>query len=179
MASFSNLWLQAPEHNSVAEHKNCTLIEGTRCILQQAGLDNKFWADTVYFTNYVGNRAPTKIVENSTPYELMSGHKPDISNLHVFRCPAAVLIQTQLLKLASKINKCLYIGLNQEGEGDRFYNLSTRKIIVSWNATFFENVAHPINNFITGTNAGLLPAPSAPVTSTAVYTFSALLSFNL
>ena len=106
-------------------------MEGARCILQQAGLDNKFWADTVYFTNYVENRAPTKIVENLTPYELMSGHKPDISNLRVFGCPAAVLIQTQLPKLASKINKCLYIGPNHEGESNRFYNLSIRKIIVS------------------------------------------------
>ena len=85
----------------------------------------------------------------------MSGHKPDISNLRVFRCPAAVLIQTQLLKLASKINKCFYIGLNHEGKDDRFYNLSTRKIIVSRNAMFFENVARPTNNFITGCNAGL------------------------
>ena len=33
---------------------------------------------------------------------------------------------------------------------------------------FFENVAHPTNNFITGTNAGLLPAPPTPVTSTAI-----------
>ena len=55
-----------PEHNGVAERKNRTLMEGTRCILQQAGLDNKFWANAVYFTNYVGNQALTKIVENST-----------------------------------------------------------------------------------------------------------------
>ena len=120
-----------PEHNGVAERKNRTLMEGARYILQQAGLNNKFWADAVYFTNYVENQAPTKIVENSTPFELMLGHKPDISNLHVFGCPATVLIQTQLPKLTSKINKCFYIGLNQEGEGDRFYNLSTHKIIVS------------------------------------------------
>ena len=98
----------------------------------------------------------------------MLGYKPDISNLRVFGCPAAVLIQTHLPKLASKINKCLYIGPNQEGEGDRFYNLSTRKIIISRNATFFENVAHPTTNF-TGVrvNAGLLPATPAD-TSTAV-----------
>ena len=82
-----------------------------------------------------------------------------------------MLIQTQLLKLTSKINKCIYIGLNQEGEDDRFYNLSTRKIIVSRNATFFENVAHPTINFITGVrvNTRLLPAPTAaPETSTAI-----------
>jgi len=83
------------------------------CILQQAGYDNKFWANAVYFMNYVGNQALTKIVENSTPFELISGHKPDISNLRFFSCPAAVLIQTQLSKLASKINKCLCIGPNQ------------------------------------------------------------------
>ena len=29
-------------------------------------------------------------------------------------------------------------------------------------------MAHPTNNFITGTNAGLLLAPSAPVTSTVI-----------
>jgi len=70
-----------PEHNGVAERKNRTLMEGVHCILQQSGLDNKFWADAVYFTNYIENQAPTKIVENSTPFELMSGYKPVISNL--------------------------------------------------------------------------------------------------
>ena len=30
------------------------------------------------------------------------------------------------------------------------------------------SLAHPTNNFIIGTNAGLLPAPSAPVTSTVI-----------
>ena len=44
-----------PEHNGVAERKNRTLMEGVRCILQHSGLDNKFWADAVYFTNYVEN----------------------------------------------------------------------------------------------------------------------------
>ena len=41
-----------PEHNGVAERKNRTLIERARCILQQAGLSEKFWADAVYFVNY-------------------------------------------------------------------------------------------------------------------------------
>jgi len=81
-----------PKHNGVAERKNHTLMEGTYCILQQAGLDNTFWADTVYFTNYVENQASTKIVENLTPFELISGYKPDISNLRVFGCLVAVLI---------------------------------------------------------------------------------------
>ena len=44
-----------PEHNSVTERKNHMLMEGAHCILQQAGLDNKFWANAVYFTNYVEN----------------------------------------------------------------------------------------------------------------------------
>jgi len=59
-----------PKHNSVAECKNCMPMESAHCILQQAGLDNKFWANTVYFTNYIGNQAPTKIVEQSTHFPL-------------------------------------------------------------------------------------------------------------
>ena len=73
-----------------------------------------------------------------------------------------MLIETHQQKLATKIAKCLYLGPNREGEGDRFYNLTTCKIIVSCNATFFENVGITHTN-IRGTplnNIGIFITPA-------------------
>lgn len=136
-----------PEHNGVAERKNRTLVEGARCLLQDMGLDGKFWAHAILFVNHVNNRAPTKALNNTTtPFELMYEEKPDLSHVRVFGCPAAVLCEAKIPKLAPKIYKCLYLGPNPEGEGNTFYNLLTRHVIVSRNATFYEKVVFPTTN---------------------------------
>ena len=44
-----------PEQNGVAERKNRTLLEATRCMLIQAGQPGSFWAEAISTANHIQN----------------------------------------------------------------------------------------------------------------------------
>lgn len=66
-----------PQLNGVAERKNRTLIEMTRCLLNDSNLPKQFWAEGVNTANYLQNRLLTTST-GKTPYELWHGKRPQI-----------------------------------------------------------------------------------------------------
>ncbi|KAE8675254.1 hypothetical protein F3Y22_tig00111689pilonHSYRG00088 [Hibiscus syriacus] len=72
------------QQNGVVERMNKTLLERTRVILRDAGLEKSFWAEAVNTTCYLVNRAPSTVIELKTPMEMWTGKPADYSNLHVF-----------------------------------------------------------------------------------------------
>ncbi|GJR23799.1 retrovirus-related pol polyprotein from transposon TNT 1-94 [Tanacetum coccineum] len=64
------------EQNGVAERKNRTIVEMTRCMLKQKGMRDSFWADCVATTVYIINISPVKFVWEQTPYKAWSSNKP-------------------------------------------------------------------------------------------------------
>ena len=61
------------------------------------------------------NRIPSKAVEK-TPYELWTGKRPGLSFLKIWGCEAYVKRQASD-KLASKSDKCLFVGYPKETKG--------------------------------------------------------------
>lgn len=59
-----------PEQNGVAERKNRTLMETARCLLIQAELPPRFWAEAVNVANYIRNRCPSKYLNGKTPFKM-------------------------------------------------------------------------------------------------------------
>ena len=57
-----------PQQNGLAERKNRTLSEMAKCMILDAGMNNKFWAEAINTENYILNRLPNKS-NNVTPYE--------------------------------------------------------------------------------------------------------------
>lgn len=45
------------------------------------------WAKASHVFVYVENKVPHQALENKTPEEVFTGVKPEISHLHIFRCP--------------------------------------------------------------------------------------------
>lgn len=52
-----------PQQNGIAERKNRTLNEMARCMLLDAGLPTKYWAEAVNTASYLQNRLPTRSLE--------------------------------------------------------------------------------------------------------------------
>ena len=66
---------------------------------------------------YILNRVPSKSVP-STPYELWSGKKPDLSNLRPWGCAGYVHNATYKHgNLGLKANKCVFIRYSDESKG--------------------------------------------------------------
>ena len=77
--------LGTPQQNGVTDRRNRTLLDIVRSMMAQANLPISFWGDALMAVAYILNRVPSKSVP-STPYELCSGKKPDLSNLRPWGC---------------------------------------------------------------------------------------------
>ena len=67
-----------PQQNGVAERRNRTLIEMVRSMMARAHLPITFWGDALLTTTFILNQVPSKSI-TTTPYELWTNKKPDLS----------------------------------------------------------------------------------------------------
>lgn len=108
-----------PEQNGVAESKNRYLVEMTRSLLLDAGLENSYWVMTAI---YLQNRLPT-LSTGKTPYEFWFGTKPNLDHLRIFESKAYVFIpKGKRKKLDHKAQILIFVGYSEETKGYRFLN---------------------------------------------------------
>lgn len=129
-----------PEQNGVAERMNRTLIEKVRCMLIDAKLHNRFWAEAAVTAAFLTNRTPCRGMEDTTPEEIWTKSKPDLSSLRVFGCRATVHVpKEKRSKLDAKAIEHIFLGYSDTSKAYRLYNSKSRKMIVSRDVQFFEN----------------------------------------
>jgi hypothetical protein len=73
-----------PQQNGVAERKNRTLIEKARIMLDEYKSSERFWAEAVNTACHAINRLYFHKLLEKTPYELLTGNKPNVSYFRVF-----------------------------------------------------------------------------------------------
>ena len=101
-----------PQHNGVAERKNCALMEASKSMLMASNLDAKFWAEAISTSCYLQNITPIKASKKSTPYELWYRFKPSYSDLHIFGCRGyAKIPDEKRWKLDMKNKKCILLDI--------------------------------------------------------------------
>ena len=72
-------------------------------MLQGKNISNGFWAEAINIVVYLKNRSPTKKLDFQTPFEILSGYKPDVSHLRVFGSTAfAHIPKDERIKLDAK-----------------------------------------------------------------------------
>jgi len=70
-----------PEHNGVAESLNRRLLERVRAMLHHSGLPKFLWGEAILHAVWLKNRTSTCALKNLTPFEALTGMKPNLSNL--------------------------------------------------------------------------------------------------
>ena len=130
-----------PQQNGVAERKNRSLMEMARCMVKSQSLPHSFWLEAIMCATYVLNRCPTKALQSITPYEAWHGKKPSVSHLRVFGCLAYALVpQQHCRKLDDKAVKCIFVGYSAESKGYRLYHPQSKRILVSRDVVFVEDL---------------------------------------
>ena len=71
-----------PEHNGVAEALNHRILECVCAMLHQSGLPKFLWGEAVLHANWLKNHTSTRTLDHMTPYEALTGNKPNLSTLH-------------------------------------------------------------------------------------------------
>lgn len=70
-----------PEQNGMSERNNRTMVEKAKCLLFDARLDKRFWAEAVSTAVYLKNRSIASGLYDKTPFEMWHGKKPVLSHL--------------------------------------------------------------------------------------------------
>lgn len=80
---------------------------------------------------------PTRALSGKTPYELLTGRKPDLSLLRIFGSLAHMrLPNTYMKKLDDRSRRVVNLGCERGTKGCRLYDPKTKKIWVSRDVVF-------------------------------------------
>ncbi|KAI5318076.1 hypothetical protein L3X38_037784 [Prunus dulcis] len=108
-----------PHQNEIAERLNITLLENVRCMLLQAKLPKRFWAEALNYACHVLNRLPSTALKGKTLIELWPGEPAhDSDSLHIFGCSADFHVKEN--KLDPRAKKDVFMGYNNGVKGFRF-----------------------------------------------------------
>ncbi|KXJ68982.1 hypothetical protein RP20_CCG000687 [Aedes albopictus] len=127
-----------PEQNGVSERMNRTLVEKTRAMLEDCGIDKRFWGQAVQTAAFLTNRSPTSAVDvKKTPFELWESKKPDVSKLRAFGSKVFVhLPKEHRTKLDAKTWKGIFVGYSHNGY--RIWDPVKKRIIIARDVDFVE-----------------------------------------
>lgn len=131
-----------PQQNGVAERMNRTLTERAKCMLIEASLPKKYWAEAFHMAAYLTNRTPCGSLRGTgklTPEECFSGKKCNLSNLKIFGSTAMVFIpKNKRSKLDDNSKKLIFVGYDDDVKGFRCVDKETGKLKISKDVIFHE-----------------------------------------
>jgi transposase InsO family protein len=103
-----------PQQNSVVERKNRTLMDMARTMLEKYKTLDRFWAEAINTACYSINQLYLHRTLKKTPYELLTGKKPNVSYLRVFGSKCFILVKRgSNSKFAPKAVEGFYLVMTQ------------------------------------------------------------------
>lgn len=131
-----------PEQNGLSERYNRSAVEKARCLLFDAKLEVKFWAEAVNTAVYMKNRSPAAgLGGDTTPYEMWTGRKPNIGHLRIFGSPVMVHIPKQKRrKWDKKSTRKLLVGYSENTKGYRLFDPASQNIVIARDVVIMEDV---------------------------------------
>ncbi|CAI7807561.1 unnamed protein product [Closterium sp. NIES-54] len=114
-------------------------------VAYEAGLPDYFWPDAVRSACVAKNRALTHVgADTWVPYVEWIGRKPKVDMLRVFGCMCMALVPKHLRhnKLGAKAIWAVHLGMAQNSKGWLLWDSFTKKLLVSRDCKFMENLMY-------------------------------------
>ena len=100
-----------PQQNGVVERKNRTIIEMARTMLSEFKSPHNFWGEAISTAVHYSNRLFLRPLHNKTPYELLTGNKPNVLYIRVFGCKCLVKNNKEKLgKFETRTIEGIFVG---------------------------------------------------------------------
>ena len=123
----------------VAERKNRTLIDMDRTMLAEFKSPYNFWAEAISTACHASNRLYLRKQLIKTPYEILTGNKPNVSYFWVFGCKWFYRIKgIRLSKFDSKALEAIFVGYGLGSHTYRIYDKLSGTVIESCSVVFEE-----------------------------------------
>ncbi|KAK1685797.1 hypothetical protein QYE76_046645 [Lolium multiflorum] len=129
-----------PQQNGVVERKNQTIIEMAITMLSEFNSPHNFWGEAISTAVHYSNRLFLRPLHNKTPYELLTGNKPNVMYIRVFGCKCLVKNNKgKLGKFETRTIEGIFVGYAENSHAYRYYNRSSGTIEVSCDVVFLED----------------------------------------
>ncbi|CAI7874364.1 unnamed protein product [Closterium sp. NIES-53] len=133
-----------PQQNGMAEREMRTAVESVRTMLLHMGVQHHWWHLALRQAVWVRNcleRSTTP--PGTTPYQLLTGKKPDLMLARVWGCMVQFMVPEQQRggKLASKARRGLHLGVSPESKGWEVLSLIDNKVVTSVKVIFYETLS--------------------------------------
>ncbi|KAM0058456.1 putative RNA-directed DNA polymerase [Helianthus debilis subsp. tardiflorus] len=130
-----------PQQNGVVERKHRHLLDTARALRFGAKLPKKFWGECVLKAAYIINRLPSKTINDKTPYEILYDQKPEYDHMRVFGCLSYFWsIDTKGDKFEERGKPGIFLGYPKGVKGYKIYDIGDKKMVVSRDVKFHEDV---------------------------------------
>ena len=154
-----------PQQNGRAERPNRDLKERTIALLVESGLPRSFWAEAMLTVAYTKNRAHHRSIDDVPERLWRNGTPPDVAHLRAFGCRAWMTIPKQKRRgLEPKGLATIFVGYQPGVKGYRLWDPSSKKVVISRDVRFEENV-FPAKDKIGGDRLDSAPPMVRPATS--------------
>ena len=129
------------EQNGMAENSNRVILDKSRSILLESGLDRKFWPDAINTAVFASNRSPHR-GSDVIPIERFTSNRVDVGNLRIFGAWCWRRVPTEKLQGRNKFEPrgilCRFLGYENGGHAYRLIEWSSGKIVIGTNVRFDE-----------------------------------------
>ena len=126
-----------PEQNGMAERMNRTLVEMTRCMLKDSGLNKSYWCEAMMTAADIRNVLSNASNNSSSPFETFHKKKPNLDHMRVFgeTCYAHIPKEKHK-KLDDTGIKCYFLGYEKNHKAYRLLHADDGSIVISRSVTF-------------------------------------------
>ena len=118
----------SPHQNGTAERQWRTIFDMGRCMLLDKKLPKELWPYAVHTAVYMRNRCLNSRV-NRTPFEALTGRRPNISNMRIFGCECYAYTQQHKAKLDERGKKGVFVGYDRSRPANLVYFPDIKKVI--------------------------------------------------
>jgi hypothetical protein len=109
-----------PQHNSVAECHNHTIMEQIHALLHSGCLPKMLWGEAAHHVVWLMNHTSTKAVDGMMPYEAAFGKKPDLRHVQEWGEKVWVCIKGGD-KLGGHVKEGRWLGVDEQSKGFHIY----------------------------------------------------------
>ncbi|CAI7811138.1 unnamed protein product, partial [Closterium sp. NIES-54] len=133
-----------PQQNGMAEREMRTVVESVRTMLLHMGVQHHWWHLALRQAVWVCNCLERSTLQpGTTPYQLLTGKKPDLSLARVWGCMAQFLVPEQQRggKLKPKARWGLHLSVSEESKGWELLDIADNRVVTMSDVVFYENMS--------------------------------------